>query len=73
MIYKCGKCGYSTKQKSHFNSHMNKINPCSNEIVVFSNEEWSCEINKYNQSFNSINDLNKLTKTELIEIIKSYM
>jgi hypothetical protein len=52
---------------------MTKINPCSNEIVVFSNDDWSGEINKYNQSFNSIDDLNKLTKTELIEIIKSYM
>jgi hypothetical protein len=26
--YKCKKCGYTTEYKSHYNNHLNKINPC---------------------------------------------
>lgn len=76
MIYKCKKCGYNTKHKSHFNSHINKIYPCSNEVILFSKENWDNTIsisNKKESDFNSIDELNNLSKAELINIIKSML
>lgn len=81
MIYRCQKCGYATKHKSHFGSHINKLYPCSNEVVNFTKEEWdktnlsnTIVMNTSNTTnINSIDELNKLTKEELINIIKSLL
>ena len=71
MIYRCSKCGYNTKHKSHFNSHMNKLYPCSNEVVVYTKEDWNSCQEKINDSINiDINELNKLSKDELIILVK---
>ena len=60
MIYRCSKCGYNTKHKSHFNSHMNKLYPCSNEVVVYTKEDWNSCQEKINDSINI--DINELIK-----------
>lgn len=77
MIFKCEKCNYQTKHKSHFNKHLNKLNPCSNEVVVFNKNSWE----KYNGDENavalgnpnlkSVEELNLLSKEQLVEIIKT--
>lgn len=70
MIYTCGKCGYKTKQKSHFDKHINKINPCSNEVVVFDKNSWDkTNANKKISELKSVEELNLLPKDDLIKII----
>ena len=69
MIYKCIKCGYTSKHKSHFDKHMNKLNPCSNEIVEFDKNKWENENNKNIYHLKSFEELNDLPKQELINII----
>jgi len=68
MILKCMKCGYTTKNKSHFTKHLNKLNPCSNEVVEYDNETWSKSCNNP-KKIDDENDLKNLTKEQLIEII----
>jgi hypothetical protein len=33
-IYKCEKCGYSTRVLQNIKKHLKKINPCKNEIII---------------------------------------
>lgn len=70
MIFKCEKCNYQTKHKSHFNKHLNKLNPCSNEVVVFNKNSWE-KYNGENPNLKSVEELNLLSKEQLVEIIKT--
>ena len=65
---KCKNCDYTTKNKSHFTKHLNKVNPCSNQVVEFDNESWSSCCNNP-KKITDTDDLKLLTKEQLIEII----
>lgn len=37
-IYVCEKCDYKAKTKQLIKKHINKINPCSNQIIIVSKD-----------------------------------
>jgi glutaredoxin len=37
-IYVCEKCDYKAKTKQLIKRHINKINPCSNQIIIVSRD-----------------------------------
>jgi len=69
MIFRCEKCNYQTKHKSHFGKHINKLNPCSNEIIIHNKQSW--ENLKPKVELKSVEELNQLSKEQLVEIIKN--
>lgn len=70
MIYTCSKCGYNTKQKSHFHKHINKVNPCSNEVVSYDKKSWEKANGKQGiTELKSVEELNQLPREKLVEII----
>jgi len=48
-IFACENCDYTAKTKQLIKKHINKINPCSNQIII---------VNKYN--IEKLNDMEQL-------------
>lgn len=63
-IYKCNKCEYTTKHKQNLYKHINKLNPCKTEIVVYNDNQAEDE-----KDLLEINDELEKENNEMLELI----
>tara|TARA_B100000886_G_scaffold106371_1_gene70929 strand:+ start:16317 stop:20528 length:4212 start_codon:yes stop_codon:yes gene_type:complete len=69
--YSCKRCGKNFSQKSHFDSHMNRKNPCEN--VLQKMQEYSEKIKELENNTNSyVNSNNLKTMKKLHESLYNF-
>jgi len=55
-VYVCNKCNYTTTYKQNILKHLNKKNPCLNQIIYLSKEEC-LELKKNSKNISNENDI----------------